>query len=649
MTSSGSRTVRLTVAQALVRFLAAQYSERDGVERRLVPGIFGIFGHGNVAGVGQALLQAQVQAEESGGGDSVTARPVTDPASGELPYYMARNEQGAVNAAAAFAKTTNRLQALAVTASIGPGSTNMITGAALATTNRLPVLLLPSDIFATRYPDPVLQQLEDPRTLDISVNDAFKPVSRYWDRINRPEQLVPSALAAMRVLADPAETGAVTICLPQDVQAEAFDWPEEFFRKRVWHVARPVPEPAALDRALAVIASAKKPLVVAGGGVIYSGASEALREFATATGIPVADTQAGKGAINWDHRCAVGGVGSTGNSAANTLAREADVVIGIGTRYSDFTTASHTIFANPDVRFVNVNVVPFDAAKHSATMLVADAGEALSALQAGLDGFRVEESYAQRAVDLDAEWQKVVDECYHRDQTPLPAQTEVFGALNELMGEDDVVINAAGSMPGDLQCLWRASTPEQYHLEYAYSCMGYEIPAAMGVRMAKGEQGQVIAIVGDGTYQMLPMEIATIVAERLKVIFVLLQNHGFASIGALSESRGSQRFGTKYRMRNEQTGRLDGENIPFDLAANAASWGAQVLTCHGMDEFRENYRRAEGMDGPVVLYIETDLYGPNPPGSAWWDVPVSQVSELESTQLASKEYEEEKAAQRHYL
>ncbi|WP_068427496.1 3D-(3,5/4)-trihydroxycyclohexane-1,2-dione acylhydrolase (decyclizing) [Piscicoccus intestinalis] len=649
MTSSGSRTVRLTVAQALVRFLAAQYSERDGVERRLVPGIFGIFGHGNVAGVGQALLQAQVQAEESGGGDSVTARPVTDPASGELPYYMARNEQGAVNAAAAFAKTTNRLQALAVTASIGPGSTNMITGAALATTNRLPVLLLPSDIFATRYPDPVLQQLEDPRTLDISVNDAFKPVSRYWDRINRPEQLVPSALAAMRVLADPAETGAVTICLPQDVQAEAFDWPEEFFRKRVWHVARPVPEPAALDRALAVIASAKKPLVVAGGGVIYSGASEALREFATATGIPVADTQAGKGAINWDHRCAVGGVGSTGNSAANTLAREADVVIGIGTRYSDFTTASHTIFANPDVRFVNVNVVPFDAAKHSATMLVADAGEALSALQAGLDGFRVEESYAQRAVDLDAEWQKVVDECYHRDQTPLPAQTEVFGALNELMGEDDVVINAAGSMPGDLQCLWRASTPEQYHLEYAYSCMGYEIPAAMGVRMAKGEQGQVVAIVGDGTYQMLPMEIATIVAERLKVIFVLLQNHGFASIGALSESRGSQRFGTKYRMRNEQTGRLDGENIPFDLAANAASWGAQVLTCHGMDEFRENYRRAEGMDGPVVLYIETDLYGPNPPGSAWWDVPVSQVSELESTQLASKEYEEEKAAQRHYL
>ncbi|WP_226346819.1 3D-(3,5/4)-trihydroxycyclohexane-1,2-dione acylhydrolase (decyclizing) [Agilicoccus flavus] len=649
MTSQQSSTVRLTVAQALVRFLAAQYSERDGREQRLIPGMFGIFGHGNVAGVGQALLQAQVQAEEAGGGHSVTQRPVTDPADGELPYYMARNEQGAVNAAAAFAKTTNRLQALAVTASIGPGSTNMITGAALATTNRLPVLVLPSDIFATRHPDPVLQQLEDPRCLDISVNDAFKPVSRFWDRINRPEQLIPSALAAMRVLADPAETGAVTICLPQDVQAEAYDWPVEFFRKRVWHVARPVPEPAALQRAVEAIRSAKRPLLVAGGGVIYSEASEALRAFASATGIPVADTQAGKGAINWDHECAVGGVGSTGNTAANTLAREADLVIGVGTRYSDFTTASHTIFANPDVRFVNVNVLAFDAAKHAATMVVADAREGLEALGAALGGYEVEAGYTERAQELDAEWQRVVDECYGRDHTPLPAQTEVFGALNELMGERDVVINAAGSMPGDLQCLWRARTPEQYHLEYAFSCMGYEIPAAMGVRMAKGEEGQVVAIVGDGTYQMLPMELATIVAENLKVIVVLLQNHGYASIGALSESRGSQRFGTRYRMRNAATGRLDGEEVPFDLAANAASWGADVLRCDGIAAFRENYAVAAASDRPTVLYIETDLYGPNPPGSAWWDVPVSAVSDLDSTRQASKEYEEEKAAQRPYL
>ena len=642
-------TVRLTTAQAVVRFLAAQYSERDGVRRRLLPGMFGIFGHGNVAGVGQALLQAQVAAEEAGGGRSVVERPLTDPADGELPYYLARNEQGAVNAAAAFAKTTDRLQALAVTTSIGPGATNMVTGAALATTNRVPVLLLPSDIFANRRPDPVLQQLEDPRSLDVSVNDSLKPVSRFWDRINRPEQLVPSLIAAMRVLTDPAETGAVTVCLPQDVQAEAFDWPVEFFRERVWHVARPVPEPAALARAVEAIRASRKPLIVAGGGVIYSGASEALREFAAATGIPVADTQAGKGAINYDHPSAVGGVGSTGSGAANALAREADLVIGIGTRYSDFTTASHTIFADPEVAFVNVNVLAFDAAKHSATMVVADARETLEALGRELGEWRVEPAYAERVAQLDEDWQRVVDECYHRDHGPLPAQTEVFGALNELMDPTDVVINAAGSMPGDLQSLWRASTPQQYHVEYAYSCMGYEIPAALGVRMAKGEEGQVVAIVGDGTYQMLPMELATIVSEGLKVIVVLLQNHGFASIGALSESRGSQRFGTRYRMRNSATGRLDGENVPFDLAANAASWGADVLRCDGMAEFRENYAKAAASDRTTVLYIETDLTGPNPPGTAWWDVPVSEVSELDSTRKAFEEYQAEKAGQRHYL
>jgi 3D-(3,5/4)-trihydroxycyclohexane-1,2-dione acylhydrolase (decyclizing) len=567
----------------------------------------------------------------------------------DLPFYHARNEQGAVHAAAAYAKTTNRLSTLAVTASTGPGSTNMITGAALATTNRVPVLVLPSDVFVTRWPDPVLQQLEDPRTYDISVNDAFKPVSRFWDRISRPEQLIPSALAAMRVLTDPVETGAATICLPQDVQAEAYDWPLEFFRKRVWHVARPVPEPAALARAVSVIRSAKRPLVIAGGGVVYSEASRQLREFATATGIPVADTHAGKGAVNWDHPSAVGGVGSTGSAAANALARQADVVIGIGTRYSDFTTASHTIFAEPDVRFVNVNVGSFDAAKHSATMLVADAREALTALTERLDGWHTTPQYRQEAIDLDASWQQSVEQCYHRGHTPLPAQTEVFGVLNELMAPTDVVINAAGSMPGDLQCLWRASTPEQYHVEYAYSCMGYEIPAAMGVKMALGEDAEVVAIVGDGTYQMLPMELATIVSEGLKVIIVLLDNGGYASIGALSESRGSQRFGTRYRMRNPETGRLDGEHVPFDLAANAASWGVDVLDCDGIEQFRENYLKAAASTRPTALYIKTNLYGPHPPGSAWWDVPVAQASELESTRIAFQEYVDEKAPQRHYL
>jgi 3D-(3,5/4)-trihydroxycyclohexane-1,2-dione acylhydrolase (decyclizing) len=417
----------------------------------------------------------------------------------------------------------------------------------------------------------------------------------------------------------------------------------------VWHIGRPVPEPAALSRALEVIRAARRPLIVAGGGVVYSEACEELRAFASATGIPVCDTHAGKGAINWDHPSAVGGVGSTGSAAANGLAREADVIIGIGTRYSDFTTASHTIFASEDVRFVNINVLGFDAAKHGATMLVADAREALRALTSELEGWSVDTAYRHEVIDADAAWQQVVEECYHRDQTPLPAQTEVFGALNELMGPEDVVINAAGSMPGDLQCLWRASTPVQYHVEYAFSCMGYEIPASLGVKMALGDDHEVVAIVGDGTYQMLPMEIATIVSEGIKVIIVLLQNHGYASIGALSESRGSQRFGTKYRMRSSDSGRLDGDMVPFDLAANAASWGADVLRCASMAQFRENYAIAAASDHTTVLYIETDLLGPNPPGSAWWDVPVSQVSTLASTQQAYAEHLESQRGQRAYL
>lgn len=641
-----SQTVRLTVAQALVRFLGAQYSERDGQRQRLVTGMFGIFGHGNVCGVGQALLQDQVAFEEESA-EKGTGDPLAD---GHLPYYLIRNEQSGVHAATAFARTKNRLQTMAVTTSIGPGSTNMITGAALATTNRIPVLLFPSDQFASRMPDPVLQQLESPQSLDTAVTDCFRPVSRFFDRISRPEQLIPSLMNAMRVLTDPADTGAVTVALPQDVQAQAYDWPLPFFAERTWHVARPVPEPAALARAVAAIRGAERPLIVAGGGVVYSEAAAELRAFASATGIPVCDTHAGKGAINWDHPSAVGAVGATGSSAANALAQQADVVIGIGTRYSDFTTASHTIFADPDVRFVNINTLGFDAAKHGATMLQADAREALSALTQALAGWEVAPAYRQEAIDLDAAWQREVDACYHRDHGPLPAQTEVFGALNELMGPEDVVINAAGSMPGDLQCLWRASSPVQYHVEYAFSCMGYEIPAALGTKLALGEQHEVVAIVGDGTYQMLPMEIATIVSEGLKVIIVLLNNHGFASIGALSQSRGSQRFGTSYRMREGgPAGRLDGAEVPFDLAANAASWGADVLRCNGIEEFRSNWDRAVAADRTTVLYIETDLLGPNPPGTAWWDVPVAEVSTLASTQQAYAEHVLAKQAERHYL
>jgi 3D-(3,5/4)-trihydroxycyclohexane-1,2-dione acylhydrolase (decyclizing) len=649
-----TETTRLTVGQALVRFLGAQWSERDGSRQRLVTGMFGIFGHGNVCGVGQALLQDQVAFEEGVTSGRYAACPpdtAPDPlAHGHLPYYLVRNEQNGVHAATGYARARNRLQTMAVTTSIGPGATNMVTGAALATTNRIPVLLLPSDQFASRVPDPVLQQLESPQTLDTAVTDCFRPVSRFFDRINRPEQLIPSLMNAMRVLTDPADTGAVTIALPQDVQAEAFDWPVALFADRTWHIGRPVPEPAALERAVALIKAAERPLVVAGGGVVYAEASEELRAFATATGIPVADTHAGKGAINWDHPSAVGGVGSTGTTAANALAAEADLVIGIGTRYSDFTTASHTVFAAPDVRFVNVNTLGFDGLKHGATMIQADAREALRALTAALDGWGVPAAYRERALALDAEWQREVDACYHRDHGPLPAQTEVFGALNELMGPRDVVINAAGSMPGDLQCLWRASTPEQYHVEYAYSCMGYEIPAALGVRLAVDADQEVVAIVGDGTYQMAPMELATLVSEGLKVIVVLLQNHGFASIGALSESRGSQRFGTAYRMREGgRGGRLDGAEVPFDLATNAASWGADVLRCNGIGEFRANWAKAVAAERTTVLYIETDRLGPNPPGSAWWDVPVAQVSTLSSTQRAHAEYDEGRRSQRPYL
>jgi len=623
-------TVRLTVAQALVRFLAAQHSERDGQVQRLIPGCFGIFGHGNVAGVGQALLEAHVTG------------------SADLPYYLARNEQAMVHAAVGFARMRNRLQALACTASIGPGSTNMVTGAALATINRIPVLLLPSDYFATRAASPLLQELEDPRSFDVSVNDAFKPVSRYWDRINRPEQLPSALLAAMRVLTDPAEAGAVTLALPQDVQAEAHDWPEELFAERVWHVARPMPEPAALHRAAAVLKSARRPLIVAGGGVIYAEASPALRELAEATGIPVADTQAGKGALAWDHPLSVGGVGATGSPAANALAADADVVLGVGTRYSDFTTASRTVFADPQVRFVNLNVTGFDAGKHAATALVADARAGLEALKGALDGYRTGEAYQTRARELSAAWQQEVDRAYHLGHQPKPGQTEVIGALNEFAGDRDVVVQAAGSMPGDLQRLWRARDPKAYHVEYGYSCMGYEIAGGLGAKLADPSR-EVFVLVGDGSYLMMAQEIVTAIAERIKLVIVIVQNHGFASIGSLSESVGSQRFGTAYRYRNPQTGLLDGDLLPVDLAANAASLGADVLRARTVPELRDCLKRARAAPVTTVVHIETDPLAPAPSSGAWWDVPVAQTAALDSTRQAHAAYQAAKGGQRPYL
>lgn len=627
-----SDVIRLTVGQAVVRYLTHQYVERDGVEHRFVDGIFGIFGHGNVAGLGQALLQNEM---------------APDPDEGRLHYWMGRNEQAMVHACAAYAKASMRMKTIAATASVGPGSLNMVVGAALATTNRLPVLLLPSDVFANRAADPVLQQVEDFNSPAVSANDAFRAVSKFWDRVTRPEQLMVSLPRAMRVLTDPADTGAAVVCLPEDVQAEAFDWPVEFFAKKVWHIARTRPDTAALERAVQMIRAAKRPLIIAGGGVLYSEASQELRDFASATGIPVADTHAGKGAINWDHPCAVGGVGSTGSGSGNTMADQADLVIGIGTRYSDFTTASQTQFKNPDVRFVNINVAAFDAAKQGAELVVGDARETLRALSESIGDYRVEAAWTETLRAAVAAWSRATDECYHRNQTPLPAQTEVFGALNELMGPDDVVINAAGSMPGDLQCLWRASNPGSYHVEYAFSCMGYEIPAALGVKMARPDS-EVVTIVGDGTYQMLPAELATIVQERVKVIIVLLQNYGFSSIGALSESLGLQRYGTKYRMRDADGAPTD-DVVHVDIAANARSWGIDVLEVHSMAEFREAYAQAAASDKATMIHIETDLYGPHPPGTSWWDVPVAGVSRMESVQQAYEQYLEAVKLQRRFF
>ncbi|MDE2282292.1 MAG: 3D-(3,5/4)-trihydroxycyclohexane-1,2-dione acylhydrolase (decyclizing) [Actinomycetales bacterium] len=620
-------TIRLTVAQATIRFLAAQRSERDGVEHRLIEGCFGIFGHGNVAGLGQALLEQELH------------RP------GTLTYYQSRNEQAMVHASTAFARMRNRLSTLACTSSVGPGATNMLTGAALATINRLPVLLLPGDVFATRAPDPVLQQLEHPVERDTSVNDAFRPLSRFFDRVMRPEQLPAALLGAMRTLTDPVDTGAVTVCIPQDVQAEAYDWPEELFATRVWHVSRPRPDVNALARATAVIRTAKRPLIVAGGGVIYSEATEALRALVEATGIPVGETQAGKGSLAFNHPQSVGAIGATGSTAANALARDADLVIGIGTRYSDFTTASRTAFQNPDVKFVNVNVTSFDAAKHAGTQVVGDARETIVLLTEALTGWTVPPDYAERVRDLASAWDETVERAYHLGHGPIPAQSEIIGVVNDVSGPRDVVVCAAGSMPGDLHKLWRTRDPKGYHVEYGYSCMGYEIAGGIGAKMAEPDR-DVYIMVGDGSYLMMSQELVTAVQEQIKVIVVLVQNHGFASIGALSDEVGAGRFGTWYRYRDEDSGRLTGDNLPVDIAANAESLGVTVLRADSIGSFRDALERAKAVSGPVMVHVHADPLVPAPSSESWWDVPVAEVAELDITKSARLNYETHKADQR---
>ncbi|MFD9442572.1 3D-(3,5/4)-trihydroxycyclohexane-1,2-dione acylhydrolase (decyclizing) [Streptomyces sp. NPDC060006] len=620
-------TLRLTVAQALVRFLAAQYTERDGVRHRLIAGTWGIFGHGNVAGIGQALLEA---GEET------------------MPFHQGRNEQAMVHAAVGYARQLDRLSAQAVTTSIGPGATNLVTGAALATVNRLPVLLLPGDYFATRAADPLLQQLEHPVEADLSVNDTLRPVSRYFDRITRPEALIPSALNAMRVLADPVETGAVTLALPQDVQAEAYDWPEEFFADRVWHVRRPAPDPAELAAAVEAVRGSQRPLIVAGGGIHHSEAEAALKAFVEATGIPVASTQAGKGSLRHDHPADLGGVGHTGTAVADDLARTADLVIGVGTRYTDFTTASATLFQEPGVRFVNLNVAAFDAHKLSARTLVADARAGLEALTQALAGHRVEPAYEAEYRAGKERWEQVVDAAYRADdEHAVPTQTQVLGALDAVVGDDDVVINAAGSLPGDLHKLWRARSPRQYHLEYGYSCMGYEIPAGIGVQQA-APGTPVWSLVGDGTYLMMPTEIVTAVQEGLPVNLVLIQNHGYASIGGLSETVGGERFGTAYRYRAPD-GTFTGDPLPVDLAANAASLGMDVLRAKTVRELRDALATARASDRPTCVYVETDPTPGAPGAEAWWDVPVAEVASREAATRARETYDHNVVDRRRHL
>jgi 3D-(3,5/4)-trihydroxycyclohexane-1,2-dione acylhydrolase (decyclizing) len=624
-------TERLTTAQALVRFLASQYVERDGIEQRLFAGCFGIFGHGNVAGVGQALQQY----------------------AGDLTYYQARNEQAMVHAAVAYARQKNRLQTLACTSSIGPGATNMLTGAALATINRLPVLLLPGDVFATRRPDPVLQQLEAPHDGDLTVNDCFRPVSKYWDRVNRPEQLVPAALAAVRVLTNQAQTGAVTLALPQDVQAEAGDYPEEFFEKRVWRVGRPLPEREALERAAALIRGSRRPMIVSGGGTIYSEATEALRRFAERTGIPVGETQAGKGSMPYDHPCSLGAVGATGTFAANRVAAEADLVVGVGTRYTDFTTASKTAFRNPEVRFVNVNVADLDAHKHAGLALLGDARATLEALFELLAGYEVGREYREQSARLNGEWDGEVERLYTLEHGPPPAQSAVIGAVDSFSAPRDVVVCAAGSMPGDLHKLWRTRDPKGYHVEYGYSTMGYEIAGGLGIKMADPSR-EVYVMCGDGSYLMMNSEIVTSVQEGYKLTIVLVDNSGFSSIGALSRSVGSQGFGTQYRYRKNGSLGLDteeepGEPLPVDLATNAEALGARVIRTKDIAGFKDALTEAKGADRTVVIHVPVDRYEGVPDYESFWDVPVAEVSEMESVVAAREEYAENRRAERPYL
>ena len=626
-----SATRRMTAAQAVIAYLGRQQVERDGVRHRFIDGVLGIFGHGNVAGIGEAL-----EAEAARGGMGVR-------------YIQGRNEQGLVHIATAYARQSRRLRAFAVTTSIGPGATNLVTGAAMATIDRIPVLLLPGDLFATRRVTPVLQQLEREDSQDVSVNDTLRPVSRYWDRIDRPEQLVTALPAAFRVLTSPAETGAVTLALPQDVQAEAWEFPVGLFGERTWVVPRPRSDTALLDRAAAAIAVAQRPMIVCGGGVLYSGAEAALDRFATRFGIPVTETQAGKGALPWDHPLQLGALGATGGSAGNAVARDADLVLAIGTRLSDFTTASWTAWQDPDVTFVAINITGLDAAKARAIPLVADARATLEELTVALDtrGWTgVDAERRQHQDTLRDAWVAEVDRVGALRTPRHVSQPEAIRLVNEAAGRDGVVVCAAGGLPGDLHKLWRTPRPGGYHLEYGYSTMGYEVAGGVGVAMAEPER-RVFVMVGDGSWLMLSTELLTAVQERIALTVVLLDNHGFRCIRNLSGQCGGVGTFQDFRYRDPGSGQLTGDVLPVDLVTNAASLGAEVRTAHDPDELRAALAGPAPADRPLVIVVEIDTSEEVPGYDSWWDVPVAEVSDSERVREAYRAHATNVARERN--
>ncbi|MCP1166738.1 3D-(3,5/4)-trihydroxycyclohexane-1,2-dione acylhydrolase (decyclizing) [Bacillus sp. 1813sda1] len=629
------QTVRMTTAQALVKFLNQQYVEFDGKQQKFIKGIFTIFGHGNVVGLGQAL-------EED---------------AGELEVYQGRNEQGMANAAMAFAKQKHRKQIMACTSSVGPGSANMITSAATASANNIPVLLLPGDVFATRQPDPVLQQIEQTHDLSISTNDAFRAVSKYWDRINRPEQLMTAMIQAMRVLTNPADTGAVTICLPQDVQGEAWDFPSYFFQKRVHRIERRLPTKASLADAVEMIKRKKKPLMICGGGVRYAEAAEELKQFAEIFHIPFGETQAGKSAIESSHRYNLGGIGVTGNVAANTIAKEADLVIGIGTRFTDFTTASKQLFQNEEVEFLNINISEFHANKLDALKVIADAKEALLALIDELQEIDYQSSYTVEIADAKDAWETELSRLHNirfTDQEFTPeveghfdenlneyvdalgtqlTQTAVIGQINTLLDEDAIIVGAAGSLPGDLQRMWTSRKPNTYHMEYGYSCMGYEVAGALGAKLAEPSK-EVYAMVGDGSYQMLHSELVTSLQENKKINILLFDNSGFGCINNLQMGNGMGSFGTEFRYRNQETRKLDGAIMKIDFAASAAGYGVKTYHVTSLEQLQEALIDAKKQTVSTLIDIKVLPKTMTNGYESWWHVGIAEVSKSQSVQAA---------------